>query len=160
MAGEAAPGSAGARYGVRGEPVRLMRDDGAHIAMPRDGTWVSRHGEPADMRRPDDYPLTARCNVCGGPIGLERLWQMEWRHVPPGTAGSPATREVTPVPMGWLYEKVSDPLLVAELRQLRGEMDKLVSRYEAAVQEFDRRLETWNSGQEKQPARKRGQEAS
>jgi hypothetical protein len=38
-------------------------------------------GEPADLLRPADYPLTAECSGCHGTIRLEQLRQMEWTHV-------------------------------------------------------------------------------
>jgi hypothetical protein len=39
-----------------------------------------------------------------------------------------------------LYERMSDPLLMAELRHLRGELEKLTARGEAAMKELDKRL--------------------
>jgi hypothetical protein len=42
----------------------------------------------------------------------------------------------------WMYEQMSDPLLMMELRHLRGEIEKLTARAEAAVKELDKRLTT------------------
>jgi hypothetical protein len=39
-----------------------------------------------------------------------------------------------------MYEQMSDPLLMMELRHLRGELEKLTARAEAAVRELDKRL--------------------
>jgi hypothetical protein len=39
-----------------------------------------------------------------------------------------------------MYEHLSDPLLMMELRHLRGELEKLTARAEAAVSELDKRL--------------------
>jgi hypothetical protein len=43
-----------------------------------------------------------------------------------------------------LYERMSDPMLLAELRHLRGELEKLSARGEAAVKELDKRLTARN----------------
>jgi len=43
-----------------------------------------------------------------------------------------------------LYERMSDPLLMAELRRLRGELKRLTERGEAAVQELGKRLAARN----------------
>lgn len=40
----------------------------------------------------------------------------------------------------WLYERLSWPVLMLELRHLRGELEKLTARAEVAVAEVDRRL--------------------
>jgi hypothetical protein len=40
----------------------------------------------------------------------------------------------------WIYERMSDPLLMMELRHLRGELEKLTASAEAAVGELDKRL--------------------
>jgi hypothetical protein len=37
-------------------------------------------GEPADLLKPADYPLTAECSGCHGTIRLGQLRQMEWTH--------------------------------------------------------------------------------
>jgi hypothetical protein len=42
-------------------------------------------------------------------------------------------------------EQMSDPLLMAELRHLRGELEELTARGEAAVQELDKRLTVRNA---------------
>lgn len=42
------------------------------------------------------------------------------------------------------YERMSDPLLMAELRHLRSELEKLTARGEAAVRELDKRLTARN----------------
>jgi hypothetical protein len=39
-----------------------------------------------------------------------------------------------------MYERMSVPLLMMELRRLRGELEKLTVRAEAAVGELDKRL--------------------
>jgi hypothetical protein len=39
-----------------------------------------------------------------------------------------------------IYEQMSDPLLKMELRHLRGELEKMTVRAEAAVRELDKRL--------------------
>jgi hypothetical protein len=44
------------------------------------------------------------------------------------------------------YEGMSDPLLMAELRHLRGELEKLTARSGAAIKELDKRL-TERNGQ-------------
>ena len=48
-------------------------------------TWPSdrrvRDGQPADLTRPSDYPVTAVCKVCGRKIRCERFYLAEWRHV-------------------------------------------------------------------------------
>jgi hypothetical protein len=40
----------------------------------------------------------------------------------------------------WIYEQMSDPLVMMELRRLRGELEKLTARAEAVVGELDKRL--------------------
>jgi hypothetical protein len=40
----------------------------------------------------------------------------------------------------WICERMSDPLLKMELRHLRGELEKLTVRAEAAVRKLDKRL--------------------
>jgi hypothetical protein len=40
----------------------------------------------------------------------------------------------------WIYERMSDPLLMMELRHLHGELERLTARAEAAVGELDKRL--------------------
>jgi hypothetical protein len=40
---------------------------------------------------------------------------------------------------GFRPEELSEPLLRAELRQVRGDMEKLIARYEMLTTEFDRR---------------------
>jgi len=40
----------------------------------------------------------------------------------------------------WMYEQMSGPLLMMEVRRLRGELEKLTARAEAAVRELDKRL--------------------
>jgi hypothetical protein len=40
----------------------------------------------------------------------------------------------------WMYEQMSHPLLMMELRRLRGELEKLTARAEAVVGELDKRL--------------------
>ena len=40
----------------------------------------------------------------------------------------------------WMYEQMSDPLQMMELRRLRGDLEKLTARAEAAVRELDKRL--------------------
>ena len=40
----------------------------------------------------------------------------------------------------WMYEQMSGPLLMMELRRLRGELEKLAVRAESAVGELDKRL--------------------
>ena len=42
-----------------------------------------RDGEPADLLRPSDYPVTAVCKPCGQPIRTERWLLSEWRHIAP-----------------------------------------------------------------------------
>jgi hypothetical protein len=39
-----------------------------------------------------------------------------------------------------MYEQMSGPLLMMELRRLRGELEKLTVRAEAAIRELDKRL--------------------
>lgn len=39
-----------------------------------------------------------------------------------------------------MYEQISDPLLRMQLRHLRGELEKLTVRAEAAIRELDKRL--------------------
>ena len=57
---------------------------GGHRAAPVPGTWVTGDGEPGDLMRRQDYPLTAACRGCGGKIRLEDLLQPGWEHVPAG----------------------------------------------------------------------------
>ena len=52
-----------------------------HRITPERGTARRvRHGEPADLTRPSDYPVTAVCKVCGQPIRCERYYLAEWYH--------------------------------------------------------------------------------
>jgi hypothetical protein len=37
----------------------------------------------------------------------------------------------------WMYEQMSGPLLMMELRRLRGELEKLTARAEAAMREAE-----------------------
>jgi hypothetical protein len=70
------------------------KDDAGHIATPSHGTWTrERDGQPADSRVESDYPITAECRICQGRIRLNRLMQMEWRHVPAEVAATGGGKE-------------------------------------------------------------------
>ena len=59
-----------------------VTESAGHIATPLEGasSWVRKDGSPADMHRADHYPIFARCKKCQGPISLDSILQMEWRH--------------------------------------------------------------------------------
>ena len=66
-------------------PRRVPVAGGPHRPVPVGGTYRSeRTGRPAVLTEATSYPVTAECQVCHGPIRLEQLLQMEWRHVPAG----------------------------------------------------------------------------
>jgi hypothetical protein len=69
--------------------IDIPKAPGGHAGEPAKGSArrVS-DGQPADLLRPADYPLTADCTGGDGPIRLERLAQVEWTHVP--AAGGPS----------------------------------------------------------------------
>lgn len=57
------------------------RAGGPHRATPVGGTYRSElTGQPAVLTEAGCYPVTAECEICHGPIRLERLMQMEWTH--------------------------------------------------------------------------------
>jgi hypothetical protein len=52
-----------------------------HEIIPRPGTVRRvRDGQPANLTRPSDYPVTAICKVCGRRIRCERWLLAEWYH--------------------------------------------------------------------------------
>jgi hypothetical protein len=58
-----------------------------HLATPLNGSWAARGGaRPVIPPRPGDYPLSAACKTCGGPITLRHALQLEWRHAPAAPA--------------------------------------------------------------------------
>lgn len=61
----------------------IPHEPSGHLAVPAKDTWVTERGAPASLLT-GPYPVTARCQVCGGPIRLETRLQMEWRHAPAG----------------------------------------------------------------------------
>lgn len=53
-----------------------------HEIIPEPGSARRvRDGQPADLTRPSDYPVTAVCKVCGQSIRCERWLLAEWRHI-------------------------------------------------------------------------------
>jgi hypothetical protein len=61
----------------------LPVDSAGHIATPQQGSYVRESdGQPASLLSDADYPVTAVCARCSGPIRLARKLQMEWWHVP------------------------------------------------------------------------------
>jgi len=56
-----------------------------HAPTPKDGTYKNLDGETASPLSRSDYPITADCKICGRPVCLTRMDQMDWWHVP-GTA--------------------------------------------------------------------------
>jgi hypothetical protein len=64
-------------------PAICLARDTRHAATPLGGTCVRESdGEPACLTNGADYPVAARCKVCGGWIRLRMLVQMEWEHAP------------------------------------------------------------------------------
>ena len=52
-----------------------------HEIIPEPGTARRvRDGQPADLRNPTDYPVTAVCKTCGRPIRAERWLLAAWYH--------------------------------------------------------------------------------
>ena len=63
--------------------VALSLVPGAHEAIPeRRSARRVRDGQPADLRNPAHYPVTAVCQVCGRRIRCERWLRAEWYHLP------------------------------------------------------------------------------
>jgi hypothetical protein len=57
---------------------------GGHEIIPRPGSARRvRDSEPADLRKPSDYPVTAVCLTCGQPVRCDRIYLSEWRHIAP-----------------------------------------------------------------------------
>jgi hypothetical protein len=58
-------------------------DGTGHVATPKSGSYVRESdGAPADLLAAADYPITAVCARCDGPIRLAHPLQWEWRHAP------------------------------------------------------------------------------
>jgi hypothetical protein len=62
--------------------------DGHEIVPERGSSCRERDREPADLRNPAHYPITAVCKVCGQPIRCERWLRAEWRHIRDGEDSS------------------------------------------------------------------------
>jgi hypothetical protein len=64
--------------------ITFVPTDGAgHIVTPQQGSYVRESdGAPADLLADADYPVTAVCARCDGPIRLAFKLQMEWWHMP------------------------------------------------------------------------------
>jgi hypothetical protein len=55
----------------------------SHEIVPRPGTARRvRDGQPADLTRPSDHPVTAVCKACGRRIRCDRFYLAEWYHLP------------------------------------------------------------------------------
>ena len=53
-----------------------------HEILPKADACVrGRDGDPADLLRPDDYPIISVCCRCGRPVRCERWLMGEWRHL-------------------------------------------------------------------------------
>jgi hypothetical protein len=67
---------------VNSGPAFIMRRGaGGHVPVPVPGSCKRKDGEAADLRVEAHYPVFADCRNCQGQISLDRLMQMEWRHV-------------------------------------------------------------------------------
>lgn len=65
------------------------KSDGGHQAVPVRDTYRSETtGQPANLVAVSDYPVTAECQWCHGPIRLATRSQVEWTHAPALTMGS------------------------------------------------------------------------
>jgi hypothetical protein len=61
--------------------LACVTDD--HGIVPRKGSARRvRNGQPADLRNPAHYPVTAVCQVCRRRIHCERWLRAEWYHLP------------------------------------------------------------------------------
>jgi hypothetical protein len=61
-----------------------------HEIIPEPGMARRVRDQPADLRNPVHYPVTAVCKTCGQPIRCERHYLAEWRHVEPDPGRTPA----------------------------------------------------------------------
>jgi hypothetical protein len=62
----------------------MMVIPGRHEITPERGSARRvRDGEPASLTRVSDYPVVARCLVCGQPVRCERFFLAGWRHTEP-----------------------------------------------------------------------------
>lgn len=51
-----------------------------HVVTPLTGTIRDKSGNPCAGLKPDEYPTSAMCAVCGRPCKLAKPYSPEWEH--------------------------------------------------------------------------------
>ena len=84
-AGARTPGQ-GLGHRLREQETAVTAFNTGHETIPEPGTARRiRDGQPADLRNPAHYPVTAVCVVCKRPVRCQRWLLAEWVHTGPET---------------------------------------------------------------------------